>query len=70
MARHSPSEISSMAITASGSTVVNRPSRPVTNNIGRNAMTVVITDVTTDGMTSSVPSIAACAKFLPCERCT
>ena len=62
--RHSPRDMSSMDTTACGSTVVNRPSRPVTNSMGMKAMTVVITDVMTDGRTS----VAACANDFPCIR--
>ena len=56
-----------MAITANGITAMNLPITPDTKNIGQKAMIVVVTDASTDGITSTVPSIAACFRDLP--RC-
>ena len=55
----SSTEISSVAITASGSTAKNLPITPETKNIGMKAIIVVATEANTDGATSATPSMAA-----------
>ena len=48
----SKSDITNMAIIASGMTAMNLPITPLTKNSGVNAMTVVAMDAITDGSTS------------------
>ena len=62
--------IKSMAMTATGITAMNLPITPDTNNSGMKAITVVITDVVTAGITSYVPSTAAWTNDLPICRCS
>ena len=65
----SNSEISRIAIIASGMTAIIFPITPLTKSNGMKANTVVATEAPTEGSTSTVPSIAARSRPVPRCRC-